>query len=166
MLGSPCLSPDIERTFDAAAVNQILNHADVRPWLGLAGGGDLDISPLVRDRGNYIFGVRDRTSREMLGVFLLLDHLDGTLDWHSAFLPLARGRFAVEAARRAQQWVFANTSFQRLVTIVPLRNRAAAIAAHAAGFVEVGKVDGEPLLREPGIVSIREIKRPEAGRCP
>lgn len=45
----------VRRTLDAAAINEIANHPEVRPWLG--GDGVLDLSELVSAPANITLAI-------------------------------------------------------------------------------------------------------------
>ena len=87
------------RTLNAAFLNAVANHPDVRPWLG--GEGELDLSPLVSD---------DRNISLINGfggfVFRNADGFGFVRELHSMFLPDGWGRAVADAAREAVEYVF------------------------------------------------------------
>ncbi len=118
----------IARTHDAAFLNAVANHPDVRPWLG--GEGEADLSPLITNPENVTLVAPN-------GGFVLVKIAPGIYDTHSLFLPTGRHR-TIEAMREAAAWMFEREGATELVTTVPCPNRAASALARLAGFQPIG----------------------------
>ena len=79
-------------TKDAKAVNAVVNHPAVRPFVGAADAGDIDLSPLL-DRSENIFPFGN------YGGFALIWTAPRTREVHTFILPEGRGKWARDAAR-------------------------------------------------------------------
>lgn len=91
----------LERSFDADRVNEIVNHPSVRPFIGHADGGDLDLAPLVhRDEHWFLIGEH--------GGFMLGWSAPNTREWHTFILPEGRGAWAAKARAEAVEYARAN----------------------------------------------------------
>lgn len=75
---------------DADLINEVINHPAVRPFIGFADAGDLDITPLVRPENLFPFGEH--------GGFALLWSAPRTREVHTFILPKGRGAWARQAA--------------------------------------------------------------------
>jgi hypothetical protein len=72
------------------AVNAVINHPSVRPFVGFAEAGELDASPLIRPENLFPFGEH--------GGFALLWTAPFTAEVHTFILPEGRGAWAKDAA--------------------------------------------------------------------
>lgn len=124
----------IRKTQDAAFLNRVANHPEVRPWLGADAMGDneslIDFSPLLACGAAYAL-VEDEC-----GGFLVV-RLSDDEDWecHTMFLPEKRGAIAVRACIEALDIVFGETPCLRLHTQLPEGNAPARLLARMMGFV-------------------------------
>lgn len=116
----------IRRTLDPSFLNEVANHAEVRPWLG-GDGAQVDLTPLVSNPNNFAF-VGDH------GGFIAHKQGDGVYEVHSLFRPEGRGEHVLEAAREAQRFMFAATDCTELRTKCPDGNAAALGLCRAGGF--------------------------------
>lgn len=115
----------IERTFDAAHVNRICNHPDVRPWLG-GGDGEIDVSALVANLENYsLFGPE--------GGFILVAGPGASFEVHSQFTPEGR-RSSFRAMLDGMDYMFTRTQALQITTFLPDNNPAAKGLARGGGF--------------------------------
>lgn len=114
----------LHRTFDAARLNEVANHPDVRPFVG--GEGELDLSSIVADPRNFALEVDG-------GGFIMQALERGIYEVHSLFLPEARGQ-TVTAMQDGMRFMFCHTDCFRLLTLVPTGNIAAAALARKGGF--------------------------------
>lgn len=106
----------VNREFSAERINSIVNHPEVRPWLG--GTGALDLTPLVADPRNVLLMGE--------GGGVLFQWLEpGLYEAHTQFLPEARGAGSVQNVRDALRWMFTRTDAVEIVTKVPAPNKAA-----------------------------------------
>lgn len=111
------MSP-LKRDFDASRVNPIINHPQVRPWMGDGGDSLLDMSGLVDDLRNVLL-MTDHGG-------LLFHCLEpGTYEIHTQFLPVLQGAQKLAVCREALHWMFTRTDCVGVVTQVPQENRAA-----------------------------------------
>lgn len=77
---------------DAAAINAVINHPAVRPFIGAPEVGALDIAPiLARPENLFPFGE--------YGGFALVWSAPATREVHTYILPEGRGKWARDAAR-------------------------------------------------------------------
>jgi len=114
----------IERTFDAAHVNRICNHPEVRPWLG--GEGEIDLSAVIADEQNYaLFGPE--------GGFILHAGPGASFEVHSQFTPEGR-QSSFRAMLAGMDYMFTRTQCLQLTTFLPDDNPAAKGLALKGGF--------------------------------
>ncbi len=118
----------IARTHDAAFLNAVGNHPDVRPWLG--GEGEADFTEVIANPENVALVAPT-------GGFVLVKVAPGIYDGHSLFLPTGRHR-TVQAMREALAWMFEREGAMEITTTVPCPNRAASALTKLAGFQPVG----------------------------
>ncbi len=117
----------LTRTFDAVAVNAILNHPDVFPTISVPGSPLFDVSGLLADPRNVALVVEG-------GCFVLIWHEPGVYEVHTNFLRPYRGRYALEAAKAGARWMFLRTDCMTILTQTPATNRAARWLTQAMGF--------------------------------
>jgi hypothetical protein len=135
----------IKRTLDPRWLNAIANHPEVRPWIG--GAGELDLSSLISDPGNFALGARG-------GGWVFVRHEPGTYELHTLFLPEARGWACRDAWLVAERFMFTATDAREIVTRVPAHNRAAALAATLCGFQERFAREGAFHTHEGELVAV------------
>jgi hypothetical protein len=114
----------IRRTFDPVFLNTVINHPEVRPFMG--GEGYLDATEVVTNPGNY-------APVSEGGGFILICQEPGIYEVHSQFLPEGRAHTR-KAMRAGFDYMFTQTDCERVITQVPDNNRGAAALAKAAGF--------------------------------
>lgn len=117
----------VKRTYDALAVNAILNHPGVFPFISVPGIENIDAAAIIADEHNIALMANG-------GCFILIFHEPGVYEIHTNFLPEARGRNAIRAAEGSVQWMFLNTDCMSIVTQVPEANRAARWLCAKSGF--------------------------------
>lgn len=120
----------IKRTMNAAFLNEVANHPEVRPFLGGMQNPILDLSPLVEDPHCICLEVPGS------GGWILQPILPGVYELHTLFLPQGRGRSYFEQAREALRMVFSETDCLEIVTKCPDDNGGARLAAELIGFRE------------------------------
>lgn len=76
---------------EAAFINAVVNHPEVRPFLGLPDAGELDFSPLMDGPDWFLMGDH--------GGFALTYSGPGIREVHTFVLPSGRGRWAMKAAQ-------------------------------------------------------------------
>lgn len=115
----------VSREFSAERINAVVNHQDVRPWVG--GTGLLDLSQVVANQSNVLL-MGDG------GGFLLVQQEPSIYEVHSQFLPEARGESVVQAALDASRYMFTRTDCVEIRTKVPAGNVAAAALTRRMGW--------------------------------
>lgn len=123
---------------DIAAINAVINHPAVRPYVGAPDAGPLDITPLVKPENLLLFGEH--------GGFLLQWSAPWTREVHTFMLPSGRGKWA-EAAAREGIGIAYERATRVLWTKIPrkwphIRNYAARMGMAATG--ETTEQFGEP----------------------
>lgn len=113
---------NVRREFSAEGLNHIVNHPDVRPWVG--GTGPLDTSEVVADLRNVLLMGEG-------GGLLFVRYAPGVYEVHTQFLPEARGANAVVVTNDALRWMFTKTDAVEILTKVPDGNKGAKGLVHA-----------------------------------
>lgn len=120
----------IERSFDAAEANRIINVPAVLAEVAAPGVDALDVAPFVADPANILLMVEGGAI-----LFLRDDEIgSGIYNLHTNFELGKRGSYAINASLEAYRWMFTRTDCVAIRTCVPASNRAASFAARAAGF--------------------------------
>ena len=117
----------IARTRDMALVKSILSHPKILPHIGEDGA---DPGPLDHDGLHWLL-VSDP---EPAGVFLLHARTSVCMEMHTCLLPRIWGKGANQAAQLLLARVFGAMGVKKLVTSVPVTNRAALRFAKAHGL--------------------------------
>lgn len=120
----------IRRTFDAARINELVNHPSVRPHIGGDPEQPLDLSAAVSDRTN---------------VFLLGEHGGFACCWtaprtyeiHTFVLPDGRGRWAYQLAQHGRDWMADYGALHLWTRVHPEAENVRRFTL-AAGFVPAG----------------------------
>jgi len=116
----------VSREYSAERINVVVNHPDVRPWVG--GEGRLDLSQAVADQNNVLLMVGEG------GGFLLVQQEPGIYEAHSQFVPSHRGEGVLQASADASHYMFTRTDCVEIRTRVPAGNVAAAALARRMGW--------------------------------
>lgn len=80
----------LTRSFDTARINEVINHPEVRPYVGAVSYGYVDMAPVVAKQEDW-FLMGDH------GGFLLSWSAPGVREIHTFVLPEGRGRWAAKA---------------------------------------------------------------------
>lgn len=115
----------MRRTMDAAFLNEVANHPDVRPWLE-GPPGPLDLTPLIEDSRNVVL-------LNEHGGFVYHFQEPGLYEVHSLLLPAGRSGSSL-AAMQGLRWMFTATDCVEVSTRVPEANTAALGLTRAMGF--------------------------------
>lgn len=91
-----------------------------------------------------------RLGQELAGCYALVLHSQVMAEIHTCILPQFRGVVAQVAAQRLFDWVFANTSCEKLITLVPKFNRPALLYAIHAGMRRQGLITAS--FRRDGVL--------------
>ena len=114
-------SPD-----DIAHVNSILNHPEIHPWITF-NDDPVDFTWALGQSDRFVlFGPYGGQIYHLVG--------PKTYEVHSAYLPEARGRYALEATKQTLRWMFTQTDATEILTRVPRGNIAAKALARACGL--------------------------------
>lgn len=116
----PALS--VCREFSAERINTIVNHVEVRPWVG--GAGPLDLSPVIANPANVLLMAEG-------GGFVFTQQEPGVYEVHTQFLPEHRGANVLLAAADAARFMFTRTDCVEILSKVPDGNVPAAAFAKA-----------------------------------
>lgn len=130
-------------TLDARKVARIMFHPDILEVMS-----DDHATDHMKDAGPYF---EINTAKTLLGIpsFYFLSPNEHTLfmvtsktltlfEVHTMILPEGRGVLAIEATKKAAEWLFNSTSCEKVVTYIPLFNKAARIFAKKAGMLDEG----------------------------
>lgn len=116
----------ITRSFDAKALNDVLNHPKVLPWVTFPGIDHLDATPVIADKRNILLKATD-------GFFLCTYEAPGVYEVHTQFYPWAKTKQSIADGLEAFQWGFSH-GIREVVTRVPQDNRAADWFARRMGM--------------------------------
>lgn len=114
----------IAREMGADRLNVVVNHPDVRPWLG--GEGELDMSAAVADPANILL------MNEFGGCFFERVGA-GIYEVHTQFTPECRGAKVIRAVQDALRFMFTRTDCFEVQTKVPANNAGALGLVRAIG---------------------------------
>jgi len=118
------------RTLDAAAINAIIAHPEVRPWVGMADPlAEIDLTAQVQNINNFAFLTPQKD-----GAYLLVKLQAGLYAAHSMAVPEARGKPMLRLMRSGFRTLFTESDCVEVVTQLPDTNDAARAWAHLAGF--------------------------------
>jgi anthranilate/para-aminobenzoate synthase component I len=118
----------LTRTFDATFLNRVVNHPEVRPWLG--GDGAIDLTAIIENPENVVL-VNEH------GGWIITKIDVGLYEAHSQFLPEGRNAALIDDMREGLRYLFTATDCVELLTKVPDNNKAADGLAQRAGFCEL-----------------------------
>lgn len=122
----------LERSHDAAQINAVVNHPEVRPHVGAPEIGDLDLTELVaRPEHWFLMGEH--------GGFMLGWSAPGVREIHTFVLPEGRGKWA-EDARAAMLDYARDNGTQMLWTKIAEADRHVIRYARQGGMQFTGDV--------------------------
>lgn len=109
----------IKRHYTAQALNGVVNHPSVLPWVkGGYKGTKLDLTPLVENRDNVLLmGAHG-------GVFFV-QHQPGLYEAHVSVIPEGRGKWTLDMVNETLRWMFTKTDAVEITTRVPKGNLGA-----------------------------------------
>lgn len=126
-----------ERTSDLSLIRSII-VSDKRLYEGMAD----DTCPAMEDfqlpEDPAVWYVLVREEGAILGFWALIPKSEDCAEVHTCLRPCAWGYKARAAAREMAQWIWVNTPFSRLTTMVPSYNRTALMFAKVSGMKENG----------------------------
>jgi hypothetical protein len=116
------------RTFDATPLNKLANDPLVRPYL--LGEGEIDLNPVASNPSHFVFWY----PQTPIGfVFERLDDVI-TAEVHTIARPGGEFTNILDCAREVVDWVFVNTTVERIYTKVARNNPGARMLANRVGF--------------------------------
>lgn len=115
------------RETDAAGVNLILNHPEVRPWVADIGEGEIDISGAVANPDNILLMGK-------FGAIFFVYIMPGVFECHTQILPEGRGEWASKFAIAVLDWMFSRSNAWEVTTRVPTGHLGALTLARSVGF--------------------------------
>lgn len=128
---------DFQRTEDTALIQSIIT-SDHRLYDGMSD----DHCPKMEDfrlpELPDAWHVLVRDGEELLGFWTLIPKENGEAEVHTCLLPTAWGNRARAAAREMAQWIWQNTPFTILSTVVSGHHRLALMFAKVSGMREMG----------------------------
>jgi hypothetical protein len=120
----------LERSFDTARINEVINHPSVRPYVG-PGDYFADVTPLVNDTNNwFLMGEH--------GGFGLTQTTPGVHEIHTFILPEGRGAWARDAAQVLLDFARENGD-NKVWTKVPSDQKNVEVYTRRAGLKPTGE---------------------------
>jgi hypothetical protein len=126
-LALPPTNVTVRRTLDAAQINGIANHPEVRPHIGYPDLGALDFGQFLDNPLNHALAFED-------GAFLFAHHEPGRYEVHTLILPKGRGAGVVPASIAAARFMFTATDATEILTKVAGSNKPADLMCRRVGF--------------------------------
>ena len=124
---------------DVDFVAGILGHPEVFPFISEDGSDSADVTQhanaLLATPVIYVMSPNEWT----LAIFVPRSSV--CLELHTCILPDGRGKIALQVNRDVGAWIFENTTCQKVITWVPVFNRAADLMARRLGFELQGNND-------------------------
>lgn len=120
---------ELAMTSDAGLINGFANHPDIRPGIGGAQHGEIDLSSAVKLPNVYLFGEH--------GGICWLWSAPETFEAHTMITRAGRGTWALDAARQAIRFM-QDRGAQHLWTRVHPEARHTALFTMKAGLTECG----------------------------
>lgn len=123
----------MERTFDAAWMNSIVNHPEIYPFVKGPLEGPLDMTAVLENHDNVVL-------KEPAGFGGWLFHClgQGIYECHSSFLPEGRGPRLRELAAESLNWMFGNTDAGIILGRCPVNNEPVTRLTKMMGFKYIG----------------------------
>lgn len=125
---------ELTRTHDMALVDCIVRHPAIWPHVHDEGTPE-DWAPVDHEA---LYWMLARSDDLVLGVFLVHPLSQYCFEMHTCLLPQAKGPRAARAAQMLLAWAFIETPCRKMVTHVPVHNRAAFRFALAGGMQQEG----------------------------
>lgn len=152
----------IERTFDAAFVEQVCKHPKI--WKSIA-DDSANIDNWKPHMGEEMHWLTPVIDGKRAGVFLVYPITSACWEVHTAILPEFWGDQCLESARALIDYVFHNTTCSKLVTNVPIRNRLARSLAERAGM-RVEYINKRSILKGGELTDQVNLAVYKGGICP
>lgn len=121
----------LNRVYDAALFEHVLQHPDVLPWVSL--GHDIGDIELILSNPENVCLMNDH------GGFLFYKTGEGDYEVHTAFVPEGRGAHLVDLTAQAARYM-AGMGARRIFTFVDDKNTPARRLAEKAGMEVIGSI--------------------------
>jgi len=128
----------IRQTFDAVAINAILNDPQVLQ--GITDAESIDVTDLIVS--GRAFAVMATEGDRVDGCYLFVQSGERAVEIHSNLLPHSRGRHGIDHTADAIEWAFANTDAELMFT--QAGTEKVSRYAQYFGFKEVGLAPSKP----------------------
>lgn len=126
----------IERTTDRELIRSVVTHPAIYPHVSDDGSPDAgQYEPVI---GDSILWLAAWAGDDLAGLFMAHPANTATVEIHTCILPAHRGTGSKAAAMAVLEWLFANTSFHKVITHVPAYNRLARRLALSVGMQDEG----------------------------
>jgi len=125
-----------ERTYDMAFVKGIVTHPRIWPQITYDGAPDPDDE--FHDPGESTWCIVAKDGDEVLGLYVCQLQNPCCWDAHIYMLPHAWGEKARDCTKEFFEWMFSNTTAQRIVGSIPDYNRFGVAFALHCGMVPFG----------------------------
>lgn len=129
----------IERTYDAVAVNALVNRSDVRPDVGYQELGDLDVSPMLADTRNICLSNGS-------GIIWFAWHAPGVFEAHIVCEPEYRGEAAISMGRAMLAKMFIEHGALLIWCRPPINRKDVVLYARKVGFALLGEADDVAIM--------------------
>lgn len=120
----------LKRTFDAARINYLANHPDIRPHIGGDGASVIDMTDAMADGDNIFLGGEH-------GAFCCIWSGPNAYEVHTMVLPQGRGAWALAFARLGFAYMAAHGARQIWTMVHPDARNVKAFTLRA-GFKPAG----------------------------
>lgn len=125
-----------QSTTDAALIKAIITHPAIWPYVTDDFASTIeDYEPIIGERTLYMLAF---DGIELLGMWMFEICSPICYKVHTCILPNAYGGRAGQAAKEMAEWIWENTTCQRIITDVPENNRLAYRFALKAGMTQFG----------------------------
>jgi RimJ/RimL family protein N-acetyltransferase len=124
---------ELSRDFDV--INRIMREPSIYPFISD------DYTPAPEQCDMTTSGMQFvlvHAGEELAGLYAMQFHSAIMLEIHTCLMPSFHGEFARQAARAIIGWVFSQTPCEKMITLVPVTNRAALRYAHRSGLKQEG----------------------------
>ena len=115
----------------------LINKTILNPKINKGVSDDYTNNQRIESLGGFLWlGVYDKA--EYLGLIMAHKHSEIMYEVHTALLPKAWGKKAIQCTKACYQWLIDNTLCLRVITAVPENNPLALRLAKMTGFKEYG----------------------------
>ncbi len=161
MPGFQSALPVVWQAKDATRINEILNHAKVRPWIADAELGVIDFTQAINHPNVFVVLGEH-------GGFVVTRLLPGVFEVHTHVLPEGRGEWTDGFIQAGIRWLFSHTEAYEIVTRVPERHLPAKATTLRSGMTYEFTPDHDYVFRgKPGPVHVYSIRIQDwAARAP